>query len=540
FKTLMLAYKAKNGPVPPNLTAMVKSRAVPRALRASSTARLEPPSLRTHGRQASRLFSVLAPRWWNELPLGVRTAESLAVFKRRLKTHLFVKHLSTSTDPLFGQCLSLWTDLCEFMHINVAMASIWRQHFTMLILCLFLFSDELNRSVIANVTVNEQYINEFDDTSSKESKEFAADFKTKMTLFYTKKIKHFLDITNIILSKGGPLDQRRHRRWTERETSVNNSVKVQHDIIVKIPNDQADVVYDEIFKQVEEALTTVQNCSVGDVGNCPNFIITEAGVSRTELNGTEICEQATAELPEDYRQYYTNVTVDRKVTCVTACHREHSDPKLCENRGTCAVSKNGPACYCRHTDANWYLGEDCTLKVSKVGLYAGLGVVLVVLVLAIAVLSVYLFINRSRTKRDKDNKQQLVNQWLDDDFEWSPSRPSTSHSGLKMNYDNLGYAHENRYSQLSNSTQRPHYSTQPSASPQQHIPPGYYHNNQPVKCDKNVKINVLRIDLVCGLHSSAAPGQPTTSHITCWNATLYILEIRLQYNALPELVILIC
>ncbi|KAI4877374.1 hypothetical protein NFI96_003959 [Prochilodus magdalenae] len=93
FKTLMLAYKAKNGSAPPYLMAMVKSRAVPRALRATSTARLEPPSLRTHGRQASRLFSVLAPRWWNELPLGVRTAESLAVFKRRLKTRLFVKHL---------------------------------------------------------------------------------------------------------------------------------------------------------------------------------------------------------------------------------------------------------------------------------------------------------------------------------------------------------------------------------------------------------------------------------------------------------------
>ncbi|KAI4900035.1 hypothetical protein NFI96_007587 [Prochilodus magdalenae] len=94
FKTLMLAYKAKNGPAPPYLMAMVKSRTVPRALRASSTARLEPPSLRTHGRQASRLFSVLAPRWWNELPLGVRTAESLAVFKRRLKTHLFVPALA--------------------------------------------------------------------------------------------------------------------------------------------------------------------------------------------------------------------------------------------------------------------------------------------------------------------------------------------------------------------------------------------------------------------------------------------------------------
>ncbi|KAI4903483.1 hypothetical protein NFI96_025603, partial [Prochilodus magdalenae] len=92
FKTLMLAYKAKNGPAPPYLMVMVKSRAVPRALRASSTARLEPPSLRTHGRQASRLFSVLAPRWWNELPLGVRTAESLAVFKRRLRKALKYQH----------------------------------------------------------------------------------------------------------------------------------------------------------------------------------------------------------------------------------------------------------------------------------------------------------------------------------------------------------------------------------------------------------------------------------------------------------------
>ena len=94
FKTLMLAYKAKNGPAPPYLMAMVKSRTAPRALRASSTARLDPPSFKARGRQASRLFSVLAPRWWNELPLAVRTAESLAVFKRRLKTHLFLQHLN--------------------------------------------------------------------------------------------------------------------------------------------------------------------------------------------------------------------------------------------------------------------------------------------------------------------------------------------------------------------------------------------------------------------------------------------------------------
>ena len=42
----------------------------------------------------SRLLPVLAPRWWNDLPVDVRTAETLTTFKRRLKTNLFRLHLS--------------------------------------------------------------------------------------------------------------------------------------------------------------------------------------------------------------------------------------------------------------------------------------------------------------------------------------------------------------------------------------------------------------------------------------------------------------
>ncbi|XP_053365173.1 uncharacterized protein LOC128535324, partial [Clarias gariepinus] len=91
FKTLMLAYKAKNGPAPTYLSALITPRTAPRSLRSSSTARLIPPSLRDRGRHSSRLFSVLAPRWWNELPLDVRTSDTLTIFKRRLKTHLFLQ-----------------------------------------------------------------------------------------------------------------------------------------------------------------------------------------------------------------------------------------------------------------------------------------------------------------------------------------------------------------------------------------------------------------------------------------------------------------
>jgi len=41
-------------------------------------------------------FTVLAPQWWNELPADARTAESLASFRKRLKTHLFRVHLDSA------------------------------------------------------------------------------------------------------------------------------------------------------------------------------------------------------------------------------------------------------------------------------------------------------------------------------------------------------------------------------------------------------------------------------------------------------------
>ncbi|KAJ8372143.1 hypothetical protein AAFF_G00294270 [Aldrovandia affinis] len=73
-------------------------------LRSASAGRLTAPSLRAPGSRSSRsrLFSVLVPRWWNDLPQLVRTAESLPIFRKRLKTHLFRLHyplISTEFAP---------------------------------------------------------------------------------------------------------------------------------------------------------------------------------------------------------------------------------------------------------------------------------------------------------------------------------------------------------------------------------------------------------------------------------------------------------
>ncbi|XP_064174041.1 uncharacterized protein LOC135245123 [Anguilla rostrata] len=92
FKTLVLAFQAVKGSAPGYLQKMIRPYKPARSLRSATTGRLIPPSTRAATR--SRLFAVLAPRWWNDLPVEVRTAECLSTFKRKLKTHLFSVYLS--------------------------------------------------------------------------------------------------------------------------------------------------------------------------------------------------------------------------------------------------------------------------------------------------------------------------------------------------------------------------------------------------------------------------------------------------------------
>ncbi|XP_047190220.1 uncharacterized protein LOC124850500 [Scophthalmus maximus] len=95
FKALVLAYRAPNGSGPSYIQNMVKLYTPAHPLRSTTAKRLATPSLRkagSHHSSKSNLFSVLAPQWWNGLPIDVRTAESLQCFPSRLKTHLFRLH----------------------------------------------------------------------------------------------------------------------------------------------------------------------------------------------------------------------------------------------------------------------------------------------------------------------------------------------------------------------------------------------------------------------------------------------------------------
>ena len=72
FKVLLLVYKALNGMAPLYITELLSYRTCSRTLRSTAV-------------------SVAAPKLWNELPLDLRSLDTINLFKKHLKTDLFKK-----------------------------------------------------------------------------------------------------------------------------------------------------------------------------------------------------------------------------------------------------------------------------------------------------------------------------------------------------------------------------------------------------------------------------------------------------------------
>ena len=69
------------------LSDLIQTNVPIRTLRSSDAPLLAVPRTRTE--LARRAFSVAAPSVWNSLPADIRLCESVPLFKRHLKTHLF-------------------------------------------------------------------------------------------------------------------------------------------------------------------------------------------------------------------------------------------------------------------------------------------------------------------------------------------------------------------------------------------------------------------------------------------------------------------
>ena len=87
FKICLLTYKALHEEQPVYLRSLIAISLPSRSLRSNRGITLSIPRIKIN--TGARAFSSCAPSLWNNLPLSVRLATSVATFRRRLKTYFF-------------------------------------------------------------------------------------------------------------------------------------------------------------------------------------------------------------------------------------------------------------------------------------------------------------------------------------------------------------------------------------------------------------------------------------------------------------------
>lgn len=92
FKIPLFVYKALNGIAPTYTSELAELKPASRYnLRNSDMLLLSNPSFKSRITLGDGSFKYAGPKLWNELPRDIRYANTVHIFKRLLKTHLFRK-----------------------------------------------------------------------------------------------------------------------------------------------------------------------------------------------------------------------------------------------------------------------------------------------------------------------------------------------------------------------------------------------------------------------------------------------------------------
>ena len=89
FKILVLVYKSSHKQTPDYISDMLHEQTGRRRLRSTTSTTLFIEQRTQHSTFADRSFSCYGPRIWNKLPKHIRNAESIVIFKKLVKHHLF-------------------------------------------------------------------------------------------------------------------------------------------------------------------------------------------------------------------------------------------------------------------------------------------------------------------------------------------------------------------------------------------------------------------------------------------------------------------
>ena len=93
FKIFLFVYKALNGIAPPYISELVELKPASRynLSNTDDTLLLSNPSFKSRITLGDRSFKYAGRKLWHELPRDIRYANTVHIFKRLLKPHLFRK-----------------------------------------------------------------------------------------------------------------------------------------------------------------------------------------------------------------------------------------------------------------------------------------------------------------------------------------------------------------------------------------------------------------------------------------------------------------
>ena len=91
FKILLLVFKTFHNQAPKYINSCLQLYAPLRTNLRSSANPFRLPCPRTRSKAGDRTFTVAATKEWNKLPSSIKSADSVSIFKKLLKTHLFPK-----------------------------------------------------------------------------------------------------------------------------------------------------------------------------------------------------------------------------------------------------------------------------------------------------------------------------------------------------------------------------------------------------------------------------------------------------------------
>ncbi|XP_077326669.1 uncharacterized protein LOC143961290 isoform X2 [Lithobates pipiens] len=107
-------------------------------------------------------------------------------------------------------------------------------------------------------------------------------------------------------------------------------------------------------------------------------------------------------IPSYLKKFYTPVLSSGVLSCVSHCNPMSPNYFYC-NWGTCDILPSiGPRCFCPGTDLYIYADDRCSGRISKLGLFIGVGVTLAVLIGVTITLAIYLYRRKHQTAERKE------------------------------------------------------------------------------------------------------------------------------------------